>query len=137
MIGGQLVEAIRHGFCMSDWGDSHSKDGRSYFADSESLMEGGIGEVILEMRSVLEVEGVRIDSVGDDLEGEVYAVAVNGGTYPIYDEELSRSGLLRGLATKGLREIVNGLLQTPDPMSRSSDRRRRRGTGNPSHRGHV
>lgn len=110
-IRGQLVEAIRHGFCMSDWDDGHSKDGRSYFADSESLMEGGIGEVILEMRGVLEVEGVRIDSVGDDLEGEVYAVAVNGRKYPIYDEELYRSGLLRGLATKGLLEIVNGLLQ--------------------------
>jgi hypothetical protein len=109
-IRGQLVEAIRHGFCMSDWGDDHSKDRRTYFADSESLMEGGIGEVILKMRSVLETEGVRVDSVGDDLDGEVYVVNVNGRKYPIYDEVSYRSGLLRGLSTKGLLDIVNGLL---------------------------
>jgi hypothetical protein len=115
----ELVGTLRRGYLDSEWDEGCvSRDRRSYPADSEELAEGGIGECLLLMKSVLRTEGVRLDSVEDDVDDEHYDLIVNGRRHRIYDADLLENGLIWGVATKRLLEIVNGLLKQAGSQER-------------------
>jgi hypothetical protein len=108
----EMIGTLRRGYLDSEWDEECvSRDRRGYPADSEELAEGRMGEFLLLLKDVLQVEGVRLRSVEDDIDGQHYDLLVNSERHPIYDADLLENGLIWGVATKRFLEIVNHLLR--------------------------
>lgn len=118
-VRGQLIETMRQNFLDSDWDDKCiSADKRTYGADSEELAEGRIGEFILEMKEVLEREGVRLGDVQDEYGDEQYNVVINGTRHLIRTQDVAESTDIWASALKRHLEIVNELLKTANSRER-------------------
>jgi len=106
----QLVETVTKRYLDADWDDECiAADLRGYPADNEDLAEGQVGATILLMKSVLEKEGVKLDTVVDDFGDEKYEVVINGQRHLIYDGDGGNDSWT--VALKRLLEITNGLLE--------------------------
>jgi hypothetical protein len=109
----ELVESLSNAGLDTEWDERCvARDRRSYPADNEDLAEGGLGEVILLMKGVLEAEGVRLASVEDEAQGERYDLLLDGRRFCVYDGAATMDGVeLWVTATRRLLEIVSELLQ--------------------------
>jgi hypothetical protein len=111
-VRAQLVDSVEKNYLDSEWDDDCvSADKRTYSADAEELAEGSLGDCVLQMKQVLAVEGVTLESVEDDFGEERYQVMINGTAHLIYEraEDAQDSSWLQ--AHKRLIEIVNSLLE--------------------------
>lgn len=107
----ELVKRLGRGNLNPGWGERGWRDRRIYLADHEELAEGHIGELPMEMKDVLEREGVRIESVEDLHRDDLgYKVIINGETYDIFDASIWEYSFGWGVAAKRALEIVNDLL---------------------------
>lgn len=106
----QLIEAATSRYLDSDWDkDGVSTDRRSYPADNEELAKGDVGKTILLMKAVLEREGVKLETVVDDLGDEKYEVVINDTPHLVYEGEVTMKTW--EVSLRRLIEIVNGLLE--------------------------
>jgi hypothetical protein len=108
---------VKHGW-HGIFGDSH----RYFFADAESLAEGGIGQFIHELEPFLSTQGVTLPKIEDEMTEGGYIVHVGGIPFKIYDasemNDSSRPGHFWALSmTRGFR-IVNDLLAKADSSER-------------------
>lgn len=111
-IRSQLVQSATQRHLDSEWDDNGvSADRRGYPADNEKLAEGQVGAAIVLMKPVLEMEGVKLESVLDDFSDERYQVEINGKPHLIYDRNAVEPGKTAGVALTRLLEIVSKLLE--------------------------
>lgn len=115
------ANAARMQVSQNGWPGIFGDNGRTYFADAETLAEGGVGSFLEEIRPFLESQGVAFPDL-EEISDEHYSVTVDGREHPIYtrrdlyDED--RPGLIWGLATARGFAIVNDLLEAAGSTER-------------------
>jgi len=116
----QLVESVQNRYLDSDWDEEcGSADKRSYDADSEDLAEGGVGLCLRQMANVLRQEGVKLETVEDDVGEERYQVLIDGTPHLIYENSEERDQDTWTGSHKRLIEIVNTLLEAAGSEERA------------------
>lgn len=114
----ELIESLSNGYLDTEWNEELvSRDKRSYGADNEDLAEGSMGEFLLLMKDVLRLEGVTLESVEDDCDGDAYHLSINGQRVLVYDSTAA-GGEIWGIAIKRFLEIVDELLQNAGSKER-------------------
>lgn len=116
----QLIESAYDGYLDTLWDeDGISLDRRGYPADAEDLADGGVGRTLRAMLPVLHAEGVRLESIEDDLSDTGYRVLLDGVAAPIYDipDNASQDEWL--VSQCRLVGIVNHLLEEADSSERA------------------
>lgn len=98
-------------------------DRRLYHADAEDLAEQGVCDFINDIRPILELEGVRIESLSDDArwdeQGEyIYSIWVNGQQHPICDTSQGERNCWC-FAHKRTVEVINGFLVSAGSQERA------------------
>lgn len=84
---------------------------RFFFADAESLAEGGVGDLLRELEPTLRRAGVPALAVEDDFVDDHYDVVVNGKRYRILSESDVRDDLVWGYAGARTVILINDLLK--------------------------
>lgn len=97
-------------------------DRRLYHADAESLAEQGVCDFINDMKPILELEGIQIKSLHDDVTRPepheyIYSIWLNGQQYRICDTSQGEKDCWC-LAHKRTIEIINGLLVSAGSQER-------------------
>jgi ribonucleotide reductase beta subunit family protein with ferritin-like domain len=96
-------------------------DRRIYWADAKDLWKTGVCGFIDDIKPVLELEGVKIESLRDEVQrvgerGFIYSVWVNGQLYLIGDHTLAHPACV---AHKKTLEIINDLLAAAGSQERA------------------
>ena len=98
------------------WSGIFGETGRFFFADSEDLAEGGIGNWIKSLTPVLEKLHVVLPEIKDEFAQDYYVIVGNARVLIWSKEELAQEdgkpGLTWGLASARAFGIVNGILKS-------------------------
>ena len=114
---GEATE-LKSAIAERGWGGIFWDSGRTFLADAEDLAEWGVASFLKDIRSFLEKQGIRPESIEEsDVEEDAYKVTVNGKTHLIWSSEDFRKdssgeqpGLLWGIATARSFALINELL---------------------------
>lgn len=83
---------------------------RFFFADSEDLAEGGVGDLLVELEPTLRRIGVTPLTVDEDFEEDHYDVTVNGKRYRILAPPDIEDEYIWGYASSRTVMLINDLL---------------------------
>ena len=104
LIQAAMNEALQTGYLFS--GETQ----REYNADSEDLAEGGVLDLLGEMKSFLAREGVDIGQATQHCDTDGYSVMINGEEYQMYSQEELETQDIWFLTTIRALSMVNTLL---------------------------
>ncbi len=89
--------------------------GRAFEADAEDLAEGGVSELLEQMREVLTAEGCVVGKTEDSYSEDGYTVLLDGRPYPMWTKSEGKRSW--ELTVKRTANLINHLLS-----GRSSER---------------
>jgi hypothetical protein len=109
------LEKLQNTILQEGWSGIFGASGRLFFADAETLSEGGVGDFLSEVTPFLEEQGVRVPAVEDRL-GESYILMAGEERIMIWTREESQRelagelGLCWGLSGARTVQILNDWL---------------------------
>ena len=122
---GESAESMRAAIRDKGWPALFGDSGRVFGADGLTLAKGGVGKFMERLRPFLEVQGVKIPELKDQVARESYTLLVDGARLPIWTrEDLSRElgdrpGITSGLAAARAFALTNILLENAKSPERA------------------
>lgn len=111
----EALEALQNAILQEGWSGVFGASGRLFFADAETLAEGGVGDFLSEVTPFLEEQGVKVPAIEDNF-GESYILMAGEEKIPIWAREESQRelagepGLCWGLSATRTVQILNDWL---------------------------